>query len=66
MARLLAAEADVNATDRRGVTALLLCAQLGRADIAQLLLENGADTETRAPYVPPPLPPFPSSVLTLA
>ena len=41
--RLLGQGVDVNATDNFGMTALMYAADLGRTDIAGLLIDNGAD-----------------------
>ena len=40
---LIAAGANVNATDKNGFTALRFAAQLRHAEVAKVLLENGAD-----------------------
>ena len=42
---LLAAGADMNATDNAGYTALIVAAAHGHAEIVRLLLAAGADTE---------------------
>lgn len=47
---LLAAGADVNATDARGTTALMAVAGQARADIIRTLLAAGADPNARDPY----------------
>ena len=44
---LLAAGADVNATQQSGVTPLHEAAHNGRADLVRLLLEHGADRNAR-------------------
>ena len=44
----LSAGADVNNQDENGYTALMWAAESNREDIAQLLLENGADASLRS------------------
>lgn len=44
---LLAADADVSATDKQGVTALHVACQQNRAEVAELLLEAGAPIDAR-------------------
>ena len=41
--QLIAAGADVNATNREGNSALILAAEGGRADVVEALLAGGAD-----------------------
>ena len=44
---LLSANADVNAVDEDGETALYLAAEAGDSDIVKLLLDAGADVNIR-------------------
>jgi ankyrin repeat protein len=45
--QLLTSGANVNVRDKRGWSALFLACILGRSDIAKLLLEHGADANTK-------------------
>src|SRR4051794_8066380 len=46
---------DVNKPDRLGVTPLMAAAQLGRADMAGLLLRHGASVNAESPFGSTPL-----------
>jgi ankyrin repeat protein len=47
MEKLLTAKADIDVTDVRGVTPLMLAVFYGEDEIVQMLLEKGADKELR-------------------
>jgi ankyrin repeat protein len=47
--RLLAAGADVKATNNYGISAMLLAADIASTDLIQLLLKNGADANSANP-----------------